>query len=69
MGQALQRAIAHVQINTADEFAVTARGDEECIAHLNRVRQRIMGVTCQDHINSRYIAGELAVCVKAIVRQ
>ena len=48
----LHLAAAHVEIEPRDELAVAARGDQQRLADLDHVRQRVVGVPGQDHVDA-----------------
>ena len=62
-------SVAYIQINAADELAIGARGHNDRLTDQNRFRQRVMGMTGQDHVNAGNALGHLLVHIETVVGQ
>ena len=65
----LDLAVADIEIEPRDELAMAAGGDQQRLADLDDVRQRIVGMRGQDDVDALDARGQLAVDVEAVVRQ
>ncbi len=65
----LHLAVAHIEIEPRYELAVTAGCDEERLADLDHVRQRVVRMGCQNDVDAFEPRGELAVHIEPVVRQ
>ena len=60
---------AHIEIETRYELAVAARSYEQRPADHHDRRQRVVGMGREYHIDAGDAGGELAIDVKAVVRE
>ena len=62
-------AVTYIKIDPANKFAIRPRCNNNRVADQDRLRQCIMRVTSQDHINSIDAFCHFLVDVEPIVRQ